>query len=62
LDKIKGQQPNHGLTLIKDELSGLFASHGQYNGGKGSDKESFLLVGMERGLKRTVAVRIRASV
>ncbi|MBD1882419.1 DUF3987 domain-containing protein [Microcoleus vaginatus] len=42
LDKIKGQQPEHGLTLIKDELSGLFASHDAYRGGKGSDKESFL--------------------
>jgi hypothetical protein len=28
--------------MIKDELSGLFASHGAYKGGKGSDKESFL--------------------
>jgi hypothetical protein len=28
--------------MIKDELSGLFASHGAYKGGRGSDKESFL--------------------
>ena len=42
LDKIKGNQPHKGLTLIKDELSGLFASHGAYKKGKGSDKESYL--------------------
>lgn len=42
VDKVKGQQPDHGLTLIKDELSGLFASHGAYKGGKGADKESYL--------------------
>jgi Protein of unknown function (DUF3987) len=52
LDKIKGQQPNHGLTLIKDELSGLFASHGQYKGGKGSDKESFLSGWNGKGIKK----------
>src|SRR4028118_1088064 len=34
LDKIKGNQPNQALTLIKDELSGLFASHGAYKGGR----------------------------
>jgi hypothetical protein len=33
VDKVKGQQPDHGVTLIKDELSGLFASHGAYKGG-----------------------------
>ena len=42
LDEIKGWQPNKAFTMIKDELSGLFASHGAYKGGKGSDKESFL--------------------
>ena len=42
LDEIKGFQPNKAFTMIKDELSGLFASHGAYKGGKGSDKESFL--------------------
>ncbi len=52
LDKIKGQQPNYGLTLIKDELSGLFASHGQYKGGKGSDKESFLSGWNGKGIKK----------
>jgi CRISPR-associated protein Cmr3 len=52
LDKIKGQQPNHALTLIKDELSGLFASHGQYKGGKGSDKESFLSGWNGKGIKK----------
>lgn len=42
LDEIKGWQPDKAFTMIKDELSGLFASHGAYKGGKGSDKESFL--------------------
>jgi CRISPR-associated protein Cmr3 len=42
LDEIKGFQPDKAFTMIKDELSGLFASHGAYKGGKGSDKESFL--------------------
>jgi CRISPR-associated protein Cmr3 len=42
LDEIKGFQPNKAFTMIKDELSGLFASHGAYKGGRGSDKESFL--------------------
>ena len=42
LDEIKGFQPDKALTMIKDELSGLFASHGAYKGGRGSDKESFL--------------------
>lgn len=55
LDKIKGQQPDHGLTLIKDELSGLFASHGAYKGGKGSDKESYLSGWNGGGLKKNRA-------
>jgi CRISPR-associated protein Cmr3 len=42
LDEIKGLQPDKAFTMIKDELSGLFASHGAYKGGRGSDKESFL--------------------
>ena len=42
LDEIKGFQPDKAFTMIKDELSGLFASHGAYKGGRGSDKESFL--------------------
>ena len=42
LDEIKGCQPDKAFTMIKDELSGLFASHGAYKGGRGSDKESFL--------------------
>jgi hypothetical protein len=42
LDEVKGFQPNKAFTMIKDELSGLFASHGAYKGGRGSDKESFL--------------------
>ena len=52
LDKIKGNQPNQALTLIKDELSGLFASHGAYKGGRGSDKESFLSGWNGSGVKK----------
>jgi CRISPR-associated protein Cmr3 len=52
IDKIKGQQPDCGLSLIKDELSGLFASHGAYKGGKGSDKESFLSGWNGGGIKK----------
>jgi hypothetical protein len=42
LDQIKAQQPEHGLLLRKDELSGLFASFNAYRGGKGSDREGIL--------------------
>lgn len=52
IDKIKGQQPDCGLSLIKDELSALFASHGAYKGGKGSDKESFLSGWNGGGIKK----------
>ncbi len=52
LDKIKGNQPNQALSLIKDELSGLFASHGAYKGGRGSDKESFLSGWNGSGVKK----------
>ncbi|MEG3875807.1 DUF3987 domain-containing protein [Microcoleus sp. herbarium7] len=52
IDKIKGQQPDCGLSLIKDELSGLIASHGAYKGGKGSDKESFLSGWNGGGIKK----------
>ena len=55
VDKIKGQQPDHGMTLIKDELSGLFASHGAYKGGKGSDKESYLSGWNGGGIKKNRA-------
>jgi CRISPR-associated protein Cmr3 len=34
LDEIKGFQPDKAFTMIKDELSGLFASHGAYKGGR----------------------------
>lgn len=55
VDKVKGQQPDHGVTLIKDELSGLFASHGAYKGGKGSDKESYLSGWNGGGVKKNRA-------
>lgn len=42
LDRIKAQQPGHGILIRKDELSGLFGSYGAYKGGKGSDKEGIL--------------------
>ena len=43
------------MTLIKDELSGLFASHGAYKGGKGSDKESYLSGWNGGGVKKNRA-------
>lgn len=42
LDRIKAQQPDHGILIRKDELSGLFGSYGAYKGGRGSDKEGVL--------------------
>lgn len=42
LDRIKTNQPNHGMLLRKDELSGLFGSLNVYRGGKGADKEGLL--------------------
>lgn len=42
LDRIKAQQPGHGILIRKDELSGLFGSYGAYKGGRGSDKEGVL--------------------
>jgi len=42
LDRIKAAQPNHGLLIHKDELSGLIGSYGAYKGGRGSDKEGIL--------------------
>jgi hypothetical protein len=55
LDKIKGQQPEYGFCMIKDELSGLFASHGAYKGGRGADKESFLSGWNGGGVKKNRA-------
>ncbi len=55
VDKVKCQQPDNGLTLIKDELSGLFASHGAYKGGKGADKESYLSGWNGGGVKKNRA-------
>ncbi len=42
LDKVKNQQPQHGILIRKDELSGLFNSYNTYRGGKGSDREGIL--------------------
>jgi hypothetical protein len=42
LDRIKAQQPQHGILIRKDELSGLFGSYGAYKNGRGSDKEGIL--------------------
>ena len=42
LNHIKAQQPEHGLLIRKDELSGLIGSYGAYKGGRGSDKEGIL--------------------
>lgn len=55
VDKVKGQQPDHGSTLVKDELSSLFASHGAYKGGKGADKESYLSGWNGGGVKKNRA-------
>ena len=52
LDEIKGLQPDKAFTMIKDELSGLFASYGAYKGGKGNDKESFLSGWNGGGIKK----------
>lgn len=55
VDKIKSQQPEHGLISIKDELSGHFASQGAYKKGKGEDKESNLSGWNGGGIKKNRA-------
>lgn len=61
LDRVKAQQPEHGLLIRKDELSGLFGSYGAYKGGKGSDKEGILTGWNGDGIKINRASGSRLS-
>lgn len=61
LDRIKAQQPGHGLLIRKDELSGLFGSYGAYKGGKGSDREGILSGWNGQGIKVNRASGSRLS-
>lgn len=61
LDRIKAQQPGHGILICKDELSGLFGSYGAYKGGKGSDKEGILSGWNGNGIKVNRASGSRLS-
>lgn len=62
LDRIKAQQPQHGILICKDELSGLFSSYGAYKGGKGSDKEGILSGWSGGGVKVNRASGSRLSI
>ncbi|MGB3760188.1 MAG: DUF3987 domain-containing protein, partial [Rivularia sp. (in: cyanobacteria)] len=42
LAKIHEKQPDKGLAILRDELSGFFGSLGAYKGGRGGDFEAFL--------------------
>lgn len=61
LDRIKAQQPGHGILIRKDELSGLFGSYGAYKGGRGSDKEGILSGWNGDGVKQNRAGGSRLS-
>jgi hypothetical protein len=61
LDRIKAQQPGHGILIRKDELSGLFGSYGVYKGGRGSDKEGILSGWNGDGIKVNRASGARLS-
>ena len=61
LNRVKTQQPNHGLLIRKDELSGLFGSYGAYKGGRGSDKEGILSGWSGDGIKVNRASGARLS-
>ncbi len=54
VDAIKSNQPNQGFLWLKDELSGLMASYGEYKGGRGADKESILSGWNGRGVKKNL--------
>jgi len=61
IDKIKGQQPDTSLLLIKDELSGLFGSYGAYKNGRGEDKQAILSGWNGRGIKKNLKGGERVS-
>lgn len=61
VDAIKQNQPNRGLLWLKDELSGLMASYGEYKNGRGSDKESVLSGWNGRGVKKNLKGGERVS-
>lgn len=54
VDTIKQNQPKHGILWLKDELSGLMASYGEYKNGRGGDKESMLSGWNGRGVKKNL--------
>jgi hypothetical protein len=61
IDAIKGRQPDCSFMLIKDELSGLFASYGAYKNGRGEDKQSILSGWNGRGTKKNLKGGERVS-
>ena len=61
IDAIKGRQPDCSFMLIKDELSGLFASYGAYKNGRGEDKQSILSGWGGRGTKKNLKGGERVS-
>ncbi len=61
LDNIKAQQPQQGILICKDELSGLFASYGAYKGGRGADREGILSGWNGNGVKKNRASGTRLS-
>ncbi len=61
LNLVKNQQPDHGLLIRKDELSGLIGSYGAYKGGRGSDKEGILSGWSGDGIKVNRASGSRLS-
>lgn len=42
LAETQANQPDHGILVYRDELSGLFGAMGQYKGGKGDDRQKML--------------------
>ena len=61
VDAIKQNQPSNGLLWLKDELSGLMASYGEYKGGRGGDKESMLSGWNGCGVKKNLKSGDRVS-
>lgn len=61
VDAIKQNQPDRGILWLKDELSGLMASYGEYKGGRGGDKESMLSGWNGCGVKKNLKSGDRVS-